>query len=284
MKTKDTLISGSMLAGGTNIVLARLRSCAFAGVTSSLLALAAASAYAADPGDIHSFVDCLNSKSATATTVADAVACVPSGCFATVTMSEESAQPACKLRDGTRLPRVIFSCQGSSGSLRFRPSFSLCTQGGVINHIEVGEDVNKSTRTDDPELRNFPFVQKMADIDTSLVTWSFTEFGTGNTAVLDANSPANGKGCAECHDRKGTLTVSTTPPPSHIANLFLPIPPAAADGTIFTDDPAVDRPTASTTPLSDICAGIASSTQLKRSPSKQALASNLCNALNGKIQ
>ena len=279
MKTEDTLISGSMLAGGTSMVVPRLRSCAVAAVMSSLLALAAAPAWAADPVDIKSFADCLNLKSTTtANTVADAAACVPSGCFATVTMSEESAQPACRLRDGTRLPRVIFSCQGSSGSLRLRPSFSLCTQGGVINHIEVGEDVNKSTRTDDPALRNFPYVQKMADVDTTETPWSFNEL-----MVLDAKSPGTSKGCAECHDRKGTMVVPNFTP-TLTANLFLPIPPAVAEGTIYTNDPAVDSSGVPQTPFSDICTGIASSTQLARSPSKQALASKLCTALNGKIQ
>ena len=93
---------------------------AFAGVVLSVLTLAAAPAYAAN--DIDSFVTCVNGP--TNLTVVDAVACVPSGCKTTVTLSEESAQPACTLRDGTRLPRVIFSCAGDSGSLRFRPSFS----------------------------------------------------------------------------------------------------------------------------------------------------------------
>ncbi len=32
-------------------------------------------------------------------------------------------------------------------------------RGGIINHIELGEDVNKSTGSDDPDVRNFPFVQ-----------------------------------------------------------------------------------------------------------------------------
>src|SRR5512138_531033 len=140
---------------------------AFASVLSSLLAVAAVPAYAAGSEDIDSFVACLNAIDSTS--VSDAVACVPSGCYATVTLSGESAQPGCTLRDGTRLPRVIFSCPGPGGSptLRFRPSFSLCTLGGVIDHIEVGEDVNKSTGSDDFEVRNFPFVQKMGDIDST---------------------------------------------------------------------------------------------------------------------
>lgn len=259
-----------------------LMNVAFASVMFSLLVLAAAPAYAAD--SISSFVDSLNSSNTPNQTVADAVAYVPSGCYTTVTMSEESAQPACTLRDGTRLPRVIFSCPGlnDSQTLRFRPSFSLCTQGGVINHIELGEDVNKSTRTDDPELRNFPYVQKMADIEVA-GSQVLKLFGSGNTAVLDAKSPANSKGCAECHDRMGSLTVSTAVPPG-IANLFLPVPPAVAEGTIYTNDPAVDSSGVPQTPLNDICTGIANSTQLANSriSGLKDLASKLCDELRKK--
>ncbi len=251
---------------------------AFAGVVLSLLALAAAPAYAADPGDIHSFVTCL--KSINSTRVSDAVACVPSGCYTTVTLSEESAQFGCTLRDGTRLPRVIFSCPGPSGSqtLRFRPSFSLCTQGGIINHIEVGEDVNQSNGSDDPELRGFPFVQKMADIDSSVGFQALTEFGpaTDPTAVVDTKSPPNNKGCSECHDRKGTVSTG-----GNIVNLFGPIPPAVADGTIYTNDPSV-APPAVQTPLGDICTGIANSSQLARNPSMKQLAASLCSQLEPK--
>jgi hypothetical protein len=248
---------------------------AFAGVV-SWLALAAAPAYAAN--DISSFVNCVNG--ATNLTVVDAVACVPSGCKTTVTLSEESAQPGCTLRDHTRLPRVIFSCPTSSAALRFRPSFSLCTQGGIINHIELGEDVNKRTGSDDPDLRNFPYVQKMADVDTSLNV-VFTLFGTGATAVVDTKTPANTKGCAECHDRKGTVSGGGTVS----INLFGPIPPAATDGTIFTNDPAVVAPGTSV-PLSVICTEIANSTQLANSriPGLQNLAHSLCTALDAKSQ
>ena len=249
----------------------------FAGVMSSLLACGGqapdtgqATAALTTPtySDISSFVACLHTITKASPTVADAVPCVPSGCYFTVTLSEESAQPACTLRDGTRLPRVIFSCPGTGGSqaLRFRPSFSLCTQGGIINHIEVGEDVNKSNGSDDPEVRAFPFVQKMADIDSPPDVPSFQ-------AVVDTKSPPKNLGCAECHDRKGTLTTAGT-----IFNLFGPIRPELADGTIWTNDPAVVTP-AVQTPLSVICAGIASSSQLARNPSRQALAASLCNAL-----
>ena len=296
LNPRAALMSGGSFAGGSNTAQGRRRSCvAFAGVVSSLLALAAVPATAADTGPVQSFVDCLNSidTSPRPHTVADAVACVPAGCYTTVTMSGESAQPACTLKDGTKLPRVIFSCPGANGSLggflQFRPSFSLCTQKGTINHIEVGQDVNKSNRSDDPELRNFPYVQKMADFNAgpSSTSWGFTEFGaTANvaTAVLDAKSPANSKGCSECHDRLGNMAVSTAVPPG-IANLFGPIPPAVAEGTIFTNDPAVDGfGSLNTNPFADICAGIQSSTQLAHSsiPGLQNLAYNLCTALQSK--
>ena len=259
-----------------------------AGVMSSLLALAAGSAYA-DPLD--SFVSCVNSLPAASRNVAGAAAtCVPAGAHVTVTMSGESAQPACTLRDGTRLPRVIFSIPGAAGSLGgnldFRPSFSLCTQGGTINHIEVGQDVNKSTRTDDADLRNFPYLQKMADFDVSPsnTPWAFTQFGAVPnvaTAVLDAKTPANSKGCAECHDRKGTVNVSAAVPPG-IANLFLPIPAAVADGTLFTNDPATAGfGSLNANPFPAICAGIQNSTSLNtaKPAGVKTLAINLCNAL-----
>ncbi len=249
---------------------------AFAGVMSSLLACGgqapdatestkSASAALTAPGNsLSSFDTCLASIP-TPRTVADAVACVPSGCYVTWTLSEESAQPGCTLRDGTRLPRVIFSCAGSiAQDQRFRPSFSLCTTGGVINHIEIGEDVSKKTGSDDPEVAAFPFVQKMADVDTAV---SFK-------VVADTMSPAKNLGCAECHDRKGTWSQGGT-----VFNLFGPIRPELADGTIFTNDPAVVAP-AVQTPLSDVCTGIANSSQLAKNPSRKALALSLCNALN----
>lgn len=220
--------------------------------------------------DIHSFVGCLNSLTTTQQTVADAVACVPSGCYTTVTMSGESAQPACTLRDGTRLPRVIYSCPGPNGSqtLRFRPSFTLCPNGndtiGLINHIELGEDVNSYHQ------------QKMADVDSppDVPNWqSIAEFGTGVTAVVDTSIPANYKGCADCHDVLGTLTQGT-----NTLELFRQVKPAVSEGTIFTNDPYLQAPTVQT-PLSDICTGIVTSTQLANNPNLYALEISLCDRL-----
>src|SRR5437870_669565 len=84
---------------GENAIMKKknLFNVALAGVMLSLLTLVAAPAHAADPvRDISSFVTCLNSITTTPRTVVDAVACVPSpGCYTTLTVSEESAQPGC---------------------------------------------------------------------------------------------------------------------------------------------------------------------------------------------
>jgi len=249
---------------------------ALAGVMLSLLTLVAAPAHAAGPVDISSFVACLNSITTTSQPVVDAVACVPSpGCYTTLTVSEESAQPGCTLADGTNLPRVIFSCPGSGGSLtlRFRPSFTLCTLGGgtLINHIELGEDLNS--------IVDSRRVQKMADVDAAGPR-PFTEFGTGTTAVVD--TPNNTKNCGECHDLLGTAGTGAT-----IFNRFAPIRPAVAEGTIFTNDPRVTPPSPQKSlsdTFTDICNGINNSSQLARNPGRQSLALSLCSRLAAKAQ
>jgi len=230
---------------------------------------------------ISSFVTCVNGLGANATTT-DAVACVPAGCFFTNTASQESAQPACKLRDGTVLPRVIFSCPGVNGSqvLRFRPSFSLCTQGGVIDHVELGQDFRHND-TDDPGFVGFN-IQLMADVDMTANTHNggfslFLPAPAGSqspgAAVVDAAN--NTKNCAECHDRKGTVGTGVT-----VFNQFGPIPPELAEGTISSNDPFVVA--TSSADLTAICAGITASTQLQRNPARWAQAKALCSALNAK--
>jgi hypothetical protein len=141
----------------------------------------------------------------------------------------------------------------------------LCTQPrNLINHIELGEDVNSY------------HVQKMADVDSPPDVPSFqvfTEFGAGVTAVVDTSVPTNNKGCFDCHDRKGTVSIG-----GNVINLFAPVPPELAEGTIDTNDPGVAKP-ANPTPLRDICTAIGHSSQLAMYPSRLALASNLCNLL-----
>jgi hypothetical protein len=235
---------------------------------------------AAQATDIHSFTSCVNVIGLAGGTVADAAAsCIPSsGCYYTSTLSEESPQNGCTLRDGTRLPRVIFSCAGPGGSqtLRFRPSFSLCTLGNdftssVINHIEMGED---STRVIDHSR-----VQKMGDIDMLNL---LPEFATATSkGVVDTSSPKNDTGCSNCHDLLGNQFVSDPSAGSAFVNLFRPIRPELAEGTIDTTDPSVEKPL-NPVPLSVICSGIQDSSQLKKNPDKRKLAQELCNALAAK--
>jgi len=231
----------------------------------------------AQANSMTSLVSCLNGLGPNATVV-DAVACVPNGCYWSNTLSEESAQPGCTLRDGTRLPRVLFSCAGPGNNqiLRFRPSFSLCTQGGIIDHIEVGQDIRHDT-TDDPGLSTTN-VQEMADVAPPY--GSLTQFGTGATAIVDTRSPANSKGCRSCHDNTGAVaTVPAT------FNLFRSILIDAGDGTIGTNDPTVAPPLpGNAVPLSVICSDIANSSQLARNPTQKAKAVGLCNALLAKQQ
>ena len=228
---------------------------ALAGVMLSLLTLVAAPAHAAGPGDISSFVTCLNSITTTSPTVVNAVACVPSpGCYTTLTVSEESAQPGCTLADGTNLPRVIFSCPGSGGSLtlRFRPSFSLCTLAGTIKHIELADDqdlIIDSRR-----------VQKMADVDSSL--------------QVTVDMSTNHVNCGECHDLLRTTSTGV--------HLLAPIRPAVAEGTIFTNDPRVTAPSVQKSvsdTFTDICNGIADRRQRLPGWSAGQLAADLCSAL-----
>lgn len=224
---------------------------------------------------IEDFLGCVQGK----TTVDQTAACVPAGCYTTVTMSTESAQPACTLLDGTRLPRVIFSCTGGSQVLRFRPSFSLCTSPRtLINHIELGEDVKLG---EDVEANSH--IQKMADIDGNVTPQNplgfsgLVKFGTPATAIFDSRTPAVSKGCADCHDAKGTTAVG-----ANVLNLFDSVFPELAEGTIFTNDPSVQAP-AVQTPLSAICAGINSSVYLYTSYfDRWQKARNLCNQLEPK--
>jgi len=230
---------------------------ALAGVMLSLLTLAAAPAHAADPVvDISSFATCVGNLKNTITspTVVDAaLACIPSpGCFTTVTTSSESAQPGCTLSDGTRLPRVIFSCPAAGLTLRFRPSFSLCTLAGTIKHIELADDqdlIIDSRR-----------VQKMADVDSSL--------------QVTVDMSTNHVNCGECHDLLRTTSTGV--------HLLAPIRPAVAEGTIFTNDPRVTAPSVQKSvsdTFTDICNGIADRRQRLPGWSAGQLAADLCSAL-----
>jgi hypothetical protein len=223
------------------------------------------------PGtDINSYITCVNNFASVGGSVADAArACVPNGCFYTNTLSEESAQPACTLRDGTRLPRVIFSCAVPGGNRRFRPSFSLCTladvTASIINHIELGEDV--AQRIDG---------QRVLTMGELLLpspgNQNYSPFGTAGTLPV-VDTPAH-RVCTDCHDLLATVGG---------VNLFATITPRLRDGTISSNDPGVQTP-ANQVPLSTICSDIANSSQLAGNPSKKQLAVALCQALRDKEQ
>jgi hypothetical protein len=228
--------------------------------------------------DIHAFVACLNSITKTNQTVVDAVKCVPPGSFYTVTMSPFSAQRACT-KDGVQLPRVIFSSPGPGAGLRFRPSFTLCPSNGLIDHIEVGEDVNSSHD------------QKMGDIASPPEVPNFmsiTEFGTGAAAVVSTIKPANDKGCTvPCHGNAGTFTTAQ----GQILQLSSKIFPSdfflnivnLAPFVLDTNDPDV-IPSSTPTPLSAVCAAIESSTALASDANVDLTKEiQLCERLLGKI-
>jgi hypothetical protein len=196
------------------------------------------------------------------------VACLPSGCYYTLTTSTISAQPGCTLGDGTKLPRVDISCPGPSSSLRFRPSFTLCTKAGAIHHIEVAEDEKKLAGVAGAD-------QKMGDIDSTAGFQTLKEFGPG--AVVDTSTPSNAKGCGTCHSRKGTVSSGGT-----LVTLYEDIPPDR--GILFSNDPGQGPPPSNQTPLSEICAGIQASPQLATDPTQQKLAVDLCNELVLKLR
>ena len=226
-------------------------------VASCFLPQAAAQPHQAQVNQTTQFVTCVNMVIKSGGSV-DMVAqsCIPllGQCYFTNTMSEESAQPACT-KKGIRLPRVILSCAipGGNQALRFRPSFTLCTTGGVINHIETGEDQSEIIDEDHP----------MANADLSATSQNAVV-----PFVLDTNQH---RVCTDCHDQLG---VASTVVPNLSANLFRPIPPEVVDGTLSSDDPNVAKPAIQTS-LKDICKAINTAPPFFG----QAQAKALCQAL-----
>ena len=154
----------------------------------------------APPGnDIASFVACLDDRLINPATVnvADTVQCIPNGCKLTVTMSQESAQPACfeqpqPTDTKVQLPRIILSCPGPAGSewQRFRPSYLLCPvdipkRNNGWNRIEVGQDLQPSV------VNNLSTINmQMSDI---LIPFNQKWVKIVNPAATFSNN------CATCH-------------------------------------------------------------------------------------
>jgi len=185
-----------------------------------LLAIVAASfvgrapVYAQGAGhDLQSFVDCLNGRlsGVNPVDVSGAVQCIPDGCKITVTMSQESAQPACFEDLGSpavkvQLPRILLSCPGPAGNewKRFRPSFLLChtniperNQGW--NRVEIGSDQTPSV------------VNRKATVSMQTGDVLIPEFQPWVRII----TPATAGSCAMCHSR--------TPGVANDQNLFQPI-------------------------------------------------------------
>jgi hypothetical protein len=154
---------------------------------------------AASVKDIESFIACLNKLDPPAgdRNIASATRCLPKGCKITLTMSESSAQPACRL-GGCQLPRVLLNCPGPQDQLRFRPSFSLCPlirRGKVISdRVEIGEDTKKVVNEKIGEMR-------MADIGLT----PGTDFKSVSAADSLSKKTADGNGTKDCNSCHGVL-------------------------------------------------------------------------------
>lgn len=141
------------------------------------------------PDDVRSiddFVSCVNDKLAgnQNATIADTVQCLPQKCQITLTMSNISAQPACKSGD-CQMPRVLITCPGPP---LFMPSYLLCPTDEGSERVEIGQAVDAAGN------------MQMADIH--IVPGPFT--------ALDPNavkSVADSKGCntngTTCHTSFG---------------------------------------------------------------------------------
>jgi hypothetical protein len=148
---------------------------------------------AAGVRDIESFIACLNAINPGVgdRNIASATRCVPKGCKITLTMSPDSAQPACSL-GGCQLPRVLLNCPGPKDQLRFRPSFTLCPllRGGKapLDRVEIGEDTERVVNNNIGRMR-------MADVGIP----PGTDFTTITPAGSLSKATVDGRGTKECN-------------------------------------------------------------------------------------
>ena len=159
--------------------------------------LAMSHGWAQDPTNTNELVACINEKLADGSNVdiSGAVqSCVPQGCKVTASMSTASAQPACNIAD-TQLPRVFLNCPGSAPGLRFRPTFTLCTNDA--NRIEVGEDVAPIAPSPAVPMQmaniQIPMNQPLHPLSNFL------------------NTPNNNIRCTRCHGNAGSGITGDTP-------------------------------------------------------------------------
>lgn len=131
---------------------------------------------------MRTFVDCLNRQigAGNPADISSTLQCLPANCTMTLTMSGESAQPACA-QGGCQLPRVILNCPGPPA---FIPSYSLCPEGGTSDHLELGVVVSRR-----PNIR-----MAMAELKVPEGPYTPTRLQSFKSIVPD------NKGCNACHD------------------------------------------------------------------------------------
>jgi hypothetical protein len=152
-----TTANGSALSGENTTITDRQAQSLSPLTVAAVVTPKAAATDPAQSKSIKSSLDCLNAelpKLRNNATIADSVpACIPPKgvCQFTVTMSQESQQPACTIpvagvAGGVKFPRVILDCPGEVANKRFRPSYGLCPtkkapNGSLdLDHVEIGED------------------------------------------------------------------------------------------------------------------------------------------------
>jgi hypothetical protein len=154
------------------------------------------------------FVDCLNQKigAGNQADIASTLQCIPSGCTMTLTMSEESAQPACSSGAGNaaeprcQMPRVIFNCPGPPA---FIPSYTLCPDG--VDSIEIGIEISRQRR----------IRMLMGDVTIPAGPYTPIKFPDDIVSMLPDT-----KGCNACHDKVNQASVTKGPEFSYALDTF----------------------------------------------------------------
>lgn len=154
------------------------------------------------------FVDCLSQKigAGNQADIASTLQCIPSGCTMTLTMSEESAQPACSSGPGNgvvakcQLPRVIFNCPGPPA---FIPSYTLCPDDA--SRIEIGVEITRQRRIS----------LLMGDVTIPSGPYTPIKFPADVVSMIP-----DSKGCNGCHDKVNRDTVKKGPEFSFAIDTF----------------------------------------------------------------
>jgi hypothetical protein len=164
-------------------------------VAGALLSAAGPShATQAQTGAIKDFVTCLNTKIGQGSNadISATLQCLPASCTMTLTMSDESAQPACSLGGGDgvtkkcQLPRVILNCPGPPP---FIPSYTLCPgsdgSNEHVNRVEIGVEVSRRKSI------------RLVMGDVSIPPGPYQRLNGWRDVI---SAVPDSKGCNECHE------------------------------------------------------------------------------------